>query len=1150
MLNRHLFLKDPATFSIPNDGVAQVDYPQTAEQWAVLRYELENFVCEGQYHEGLRRILTTYLDHLSKNKQPAVWVSGFYGSGKSHFVRMLEHYWRNVTFPDGAEARSLSDLPDDIIKRLDELTEAGKHRSGRWAAAGKLSSGADNLRLDILRIVLRSAGLPTEYAPARLVIWLYQQGLYEKVVANLQAQGVEFYRELRDMYVSPVLAQSLIDAYPPFATNQREARNFIKAQFPARDEISNEEFLQTFASVLELQADRPNSPPCTLLVLDEMQQAIGEDAGRTLEVQNIVEDLSARFGSRLLVIATGQSAIQATPQLSKLQGRFTVRVELSDTDVEHVVRQVVLRKDQTQIGRLTQLLEHASGEIDRHLTGTRIAANRFDKDALIPDYPLLPTRRRFWERVLRAIDTGTAAQLRTQLRMVHEATRAVANRPIGTVVGGDFIYEQQKPAMLQSGVLLGDLAAVIAEMRDGMPEGELRSRLCATIFLIGRLPTSGAAATGLRATADVLADLLVEDLNQGSAPLRQQIPTLLQGLVEDGKLLLVEGEYRLQTRESAEWEREFRERFGRIRGDDTRIAGDRAVVLHQTFAALIKGVRLVHGANKTPRKFDLHFGLEPPPTGGTAVPVWVRDGWTVSEKTVREEAQAAGTESPIIFVFLPRQDSDELTHALAGVGAAQATVTARPSQQTTPEGMEARNAMLTRQQTEQRKLDGLAAGIADKARVHQGGGNEIIADSVEAAIQLALEHALDRLFPDFGLTDVAGWHTVVKHAGQGVPDALNAIGFTGNVEDHPAARLILDFIGGSGEKGAAVRKAFGGAGYGWPQDAIDGLLLALAVARQVEAFHNTQPVTVRAIAQGQIGVIDFRRTGFVITTLQRIQMRKFLQDLEVSVKESEESAAIPRMLQKLIDLGAQAGGTAPLPELPDTSLIESLLAYSGNEQFFHVFEARAALRDRFTQWSARARLRDRRLPRWQLLQSLVAHAESLIVSAQVQPQAVAIAAQRTLLDDPDPTKPLIDNLVDELRKALQDKRAQMVNIRDREVQALDGTTEWQRLPDSDWKRLFEKHQVGPVPELNIGTEEKLLQALNARPLSAWNDAIAALPTRMQRAREEAARLLEPQAVRVIPPSQTLHHATEVDEYLNALRDAILQHIRAGNPVII
>jgi hypothetical protein len=111
--------------------------------------------------------------------------------------------------------------------------------------------------------------------------------------------------------------------------------------------------------------------------------------------------------------------------------------------------------------------------------------------------------------------------------MIHESTRAVALQPLGTVVAADAIYAQQVSSMLQSGLLLQDVATTITEQDDGTPDGRLRARLCITILLISELPTEGVTATGVRATTDTLADLLVEDLTQGSDGLRQRIPSLL-----------------------------------------------------------------------------------------------------------------------------------------------------------------------------------------------------------------------------------------------------------------------------------------------------------------------------------------------------------------------------------------------------------------------------------------------------------------------------------------------------------------------------------------------------------------------------------------------------------------------------------------------
>ena len=75
--------------------------PETAQQWDVLEWELKSFVCEGEYARGLERILNSFLTNLSQSQQPAVWVSGFYGSGKSHLVRVLEYLWRDMELPGG-----------------------------------------------------------------------------------------------------------------------------------------------------------------------------------------------------------------------------------------------------------------------------------------------------------------------------------------------------------------------------------------------------------------------------------------------------------------------------------------------------------------------------------------------------------------------------------------------------------------------------------------------------------------------------------------------------------------------------------------------------------------------------------------------------------------------------------------------------------------------------------------------------------------------------------------------------------------------------------------------------------------------------------------------------------------------------------------
>ncbi|MEJ7793506.1 MAG: DUF6569 family protein [Gaiellaceae bacterium] len=115
--NRELFYRDPTGTRIPNDGVAKVFRPTTTDQWDVLQWELKSFVCEGEYARGLERILGSFLTNLnaSQAQQPAVWVSGFYGSGKSHLVRCLP-------------ADSLGNERSPMIDTFIQLGEPVEHR--------------------------------------------------------------------------------------------------------------------------------------------------------------------------------------------------------------------------------------------------------------------------------------------------------------------------------------------------------------------------------------------------------------------------------------------------------------------------------------------------------------------------------------------------------------------------------------------------------------------------------------------------------------------------------------------------------------------------------------------------------------------------------------------------------------------------------------------------------------------------------------------------------------------------------------------------------------------------------------------------------------------------------------------------------------
>ncbi len=1150
-LNRELFHKDPLASTIPNDGVAKVSEPNSSQEWKTLRYELETFVCAGEYQRGMDRILGSYLRNLGETTQPAAWISGFYGSGKSHFVRVLEFLWRDTPLPDGASARGVTTLPDEIKEHFRELSLRSRKEGGLWSAAGTLGAGAgDSARLALLGIVFRSAHLPTAYPAAKFALWLRQNGFYEAVKAGVETAGKEFDAEVRQMYVSPILAQSLLDAYPGFADNAAGARALLKTQFPTVTDISDDEMVTTLSEVLALQSKTPGKLPCTLIVLDELQQFIADNPDRTLRVQNVVEACSSRFGSLLLFVATGQAALQGNVQLAKLQGRFTLQVLLSDNDVERVVREVVLRKAPNKTAELQTVLDSCSGEIDRHLLGTKIAPNSADREVLVADYPLLPSRRRFWERVLRAVDrAGAAGQLRTQLKAVHEATRDVANKPVGTVVAGDRIYDQLRSDMLSGGILLREMDEIIRREQDGTSDGSLRSRLCAAIFLIGQLSNDPGMDIGVRATKDVLADLLVEDLPAGSANLRQQIPGLLAGLVDKGSLMLLGEEYRLQTRESAEWIGDFRSRLTKVLADEPRIASDRATELKNACAAALQGLSFTHGNSKVARKIELQFSSEPPKADSGAIPIWIRDEWSVSEKMVREDAQGAGTDSPIVYVFLPRRSADDLRQALAAHTAANETLHSRANP-STQEGAEAKAAMQSRMQEQHRHLKTIIDHILKDAKVFQGGGNEVHESDLRSAVYTATQSSLVRLYPQFQAGDDPKWGKVVERVRQGGGDALSAVGYSGEAHSHPVCAAVALAVGAAGKKGIEIRKHFANSPYGWPKDTVDGALLALVGAGHLLASLNGTAVTARQIDQQKLPQTEFRLENVTVPMGQRIAVRKLLTDAGIPFKSDEEARALADYISEMIALAKTAGGEKPLPLPPSMAQLEELKALSGNELILGAWEARDTLKEKRSAWQAQAEEAAKRLPRWHALGRLLKHAQHLPVYAEVQPQVQAIEENRALLKEPNPATPLCQRLTDELREALQAALVQFSSTYTSQLASLSQDKCWTQLSADEQKAILKAQGLTEPSTPKLATESDVLAALDETPLDVWQHKTAAIAPRVAAALLEAAKRLEPKTVQVHLPSASLRTPEDVDAYLAEVRIEILKYIDAGNPVVI
>ena len=1142
--------RDPAAHPLVNKGQARIADREDEQVIQELRGELATFVCEGQYADGIQRIVRSFLDDLNRPSQRGAWVSGFFGSGKSHLLKMLCHLWRNTEFPDGATARSLVPaIPEDLNALLRELDVAARRAGGLMAAAGSLPSGStDHVRLNILGLLLRAAGLPTQYPQARFCLWLHAEGRFDAVKSAVEAEGRQFERELNDLYVSGAFARAILACDRSFAAGEAEARQAIRAQFPPQTaDIATAEFLRAAKDALAHASSGAGRMPCTLVVLDEVQQYIGDSAERSMLVTEVAEAVEKQLDSHVMIVGAGQSALTDVPLLQKLMDRFTIRVPLSDADVETVTRKVLLQKKPSAVDGLRTLLERHGGEISRQLQGTRLGEIAEDRAALVDDYPLLPVRRRFWDECFRQIDAaGTHSQLRSQLRIVHDALVKLANRPLGAVVPGDELFDALAPEMVNTGVLLREINERIIEV--GQAEGTLAQRLCGLIFLIGRLAREAGADTGVRATKDHLADLVIDDLAADNGKLRGEVETTLGKLASGGILMRLGEEYRLQTRQGAEWEREFRNRQTRLNNDSTAVQFRRDELLYGEIDRIVRSLRMVHGAAKEPRSFAVHRGASPPSAAhGPSIPVWIRDGWEASEKTVVEAARFAGTDDPTIHVFAPRRSADDLRRLIVEGAAAEQALDARGNP-TEPEGQEARRSMESRHDRAAAERDSLIRDVAAGAKVFQGGGNEVLLASLEDRLRAAGEDSLARLFPRFREADDAAWPAAIKRARDGADHPLQPVGHGDAVEKHPVCRQAIAQIG-TGASGAALRKALAGVPFGWPRDAVDAALVALHRTRHLSATLNGAALPPGQLDQNRIAKAEFRVERTALSIQDRLALRKLFQAADLACKSGEEEVRAKDFLDTLAALGRSAGGEPPLPAPPGAVEVEDMRRLAGNDQLAAIRGKADEWEGKIGEWRAAAKLIAERLPAWRLVERLAVHAEGIEEAGPQLREVAAIREGRQLLASADPAagvrKALADLLRASVRAGFEDHEAAFAKV----MTTLDANEAWRKVAPADREMILKEAGLAAPEKPEVATDEALAACLDRRSLAGVRAEIDAVPARAARAVEQAARLWEPKVRPVALERATLRDAAEVEAWAERQKKALLEAVGDG-PVLV
>ena len=717
------------------------------------------------------------------------------------------------------------------------------------------------------------------------------------------------------------------------------------------------------------------------------------------------------------------------------------------------------------------------------------------------------------------------------------SARLVAGKPLGYAVAADFLYTRFADDAFAAGELPEETRARITKLREGNDLERLQARVLMLIYMLG-LVQGDADTHGVRATEETLADLLVENLEAGG-DVRGAVPGALAALQESSAVMQVDGVWRLQTREAAEWDASYRAELRSVSNNPSELASRRRSALEAALSESVKGLSAVpQGRSAVSRKLVRLGPDEKAPADGLIVRV--HNGWDETLKTVAGDIAAQPETEATIHLLIERLDAERLEEALRQRQASR-TVLDQRGAPSTAEGDQAQKAMSARLNAADRTIKEIVEAAARDAKVILAGGSEQTGTSLKDRLQAGAQAALVRLYPQFDTADDPGWERVVKNAQAGQADALKAVGHNGAPDTNPVCQTIRAKLG-AGRKGKELRDEFEGPRYGWPQDAVDGALLVLAHAGLIRVLGEDGKETVlRSLPRQKIGLCRFLPETHTITTTHKRAIRALGQAVGINVPPDQEAEQLPLILKTLREVALTAGGDPPAPAAPATPDLIALDALSGNERLIEAASRGAALAAAYATWVACRQTIATRLPAYRTTESLVK------LGAHGQRAALEdIRDKRRLLDDPDPTPPLRQDAAAELRGRLNAAYEAYSGAFQQAEALLHADANWQKLSPEDKHAIRADNGLLPAPRPTVAGPEDIVAALSARSLSAWADLTRGLKAGAQAALDEAAERLQPQVQPItLPAPGILSDAPSVDAWLEGVRATLLTALAKG-----
>ena len=537
MIIKDLFKKDIAR---PIQGVVTIGNEDEEQKWQ----ELEEYVCTDEITKSFRTFFRRYRESITTpTEKMGVWITGFFGSGKSHFLKILGYILENEVVA-GIRA---AEYFDDKIK--DELVLADIRQSAKannkvvlFNIDSKAKSDSKSKTQAIMDIMLRAFNESVGYCGsspwvADLERVLDEEGKLEDFVAKFEEISKRSWVQTRakallnrDAIIKALVAVRGMTEESAKAFVEDQTRNFTN---------TTEDFAKIVSKYCQANKAR------VVFLMDEVGQFIGDNTQLMLNLQTCVEDLGKFCRGQAWVVVTSQQELKAMidstkdkqQDFSKIQGRFNTRLLLSGANADEVIKKRILEKKDTAVTPLRALYEANSSKLSNLILfqAKPTWSGYKDADEFKDVYPFVSYQFELLQKVFESIREHGMSEgkhlsqnERSLLDAFQTSAKQIAEMDSGILVPFDDFYQTIEQFIDY------DIKTVFsnAERKPSLDKFDIRVlRILFMIKYVKDMP----------ATIDRLATLMVGNINEDKAALKSRIFDALKRL-EDETLIQKNGE--------------------------------------------------------------------------------------------------------------------------------------------------------------------------------------------------------------------------------------------------------------------------------------------------------------------------------------------------------------------------------------------------------------------------------------------------------------------------------------------------------------------------------------------------------------------------------------------------------------------------------